>query len=215
MNELSIEVKKEMVVTEGNIFALKVIDAGTYKQAGEFVSLRKALKVKIKADLDPICEAANLAHKSATSYRKEQLDKLIPGDNYLNKQMTAWNIEQERLRKEEEDRLRRIAEAKAEEEQLQAAAEAEASGNTEEAEEIINEPIYVAPPVVEKSVPKVDGQAMTITWKWRLKNEAMIPRQYMKIDEVAINAAVRSLKDKTQIPGIEIYPESKMRGVRS
>ena len=89
------------------------------------------------------------------------------------------------------------------------------SGNSEEATEILNEPVYVAPPVVEKAVPKVEGQTMTTTWKWRVKNEHMIPRQYMKIDEVAVNAAVRSLKDKTQITGIEIYPESKMRGVRS
>lgn len=208
------EVTKGMVVTEEEILALKVVDNDSYLKAGHYVDLRKALKKEIKDKLDPICDATNKAHKKATAFRKEQLDKLIPADKYLDNQMTTWNVEQERLRKIEEDRLRREAEKKAEEQQLADAMEAEAQGADEEAEAILNEPVQVAPPIVEKTVPKVSGQTMTTTWRYKVTDQNKIPRQYMIPDEKALNALVKAQKDRTNIPGIEVFAENKMRGVR-
>ena len=215
MNELSEKVKKEMIVTEEAVFALKVVDEVTYVKAGEFVSLRKGLKAKIKSFFDPLCDKANQAHKALTAARKAELDKMAPGDQHLNKQMVDYNLAEEKKRKAEEDKLRREAEKKAEEELLAAALEAEESGDTEEAEEILKEPVFVPPPIVEKTVPKVAGQTISTTWKWRLKNINLVPRQYLKLDEIAINGVVRSLKGNAKIDGIEVYPESSMRGVRS
>ena len=215
MNELSQEVKAEMFVTDENIFALKVVDVKSYQKAGEFVTLRKGLKAKIEAFFNPLCDKANKTHKALTEARKAELDKMTPGDQHLNRQMVDYNLAEEKKRKAEEDRLRREAEKKAEEEQLAAALEAEESGDTEEAEEILEEPVFVPPPVVKAIVPKVAGQTMTTTWKWKTKDINKIPRQYLKVDEVAINGVVRSLKSNAKIEGIEVYPESSMRSVRS
>ncbi len=215
---MSEEIVKEMeheITTVGEqALALKVIDAKTYSEAGEIMVLHKNLEKKIKTYFKPLKEAAHKAWKTICNRENEEVAKLLPTIYYLNKELTTWNIEQEKLRRAEEDKLRREAEKKAEEEKLAAALEAEKAGAKEEAEEILNEPVYVAPPIVEKTVPKVSGQTMTTTWRWRLQDINKVPRQYLKPDEIALNAVVRALKGNAKIEGIEVYPESSMRGVR-
>ena len=36
---------------------------------------------------------------------------------------------------------------------------------------------------------------------------SQVPREYMKLDESAIGGVVRAMKDKTNIPGIRVYPD--------
>ena len=213
--ELTPDVKEEIVKVESDALALVITSNETYSNAGELLKLNKGLEKKIKSYFKPLKEHAHKAWKVICSAENTEVDKLQPAIKHLNGEMTKWNIEQEKIRKAEEDRLRREAEAQAEEERLQAAIEAEKSGNNEEAEEILEEPVYVPPPIVEKSVPKVDGQTMTTTWKWRLTSIEKVPRQYLTINETAVNGIVRALKDKANVPGITVYPEHKMRGVRS
>jgi nitrate reductase alpha subunit len=208
-------IKGEIVKAEEETLSLQVINPETYGKAGELLKLNKGLEKKIKEYFKPLKQAQDQAKKLLLDAEKEELNKLQPAINHLNKQMTAWNIEQEKIRKAEEDRLRREAEKKAEEEQLQAAIEAEKSGNNEEADAILEEPVFVPPPIVEKTVPKQAGLTMTTTWKWRVTNYDKIPRQFLQVNEVAINQTVRGLKENTKIPGIEVYPEQSMRGVRS
>jgi hypothetical protein len=62
--------------------------------------------------------------------------------------------------------------------------------------------------VIPKSVPKVAGISMRENWKFRIVNEKLIPREYLKVDDVKIGAIVRALKGATNIPGIEAYNES-------
>ena len=208
------ELKKELSAVDSEVLSLKVIDLQTYLKAGGMFNAIRAAEKRVRTKLDPLCKSADETHKGLTKWRAEELAKYAPLKAHINTEQTTWNLEQEKIRQAEEDRLRREAEAKEEEERLQAAIEAEKTGNQGEAEEILNEPVYVAPPVVEKTVPKVAGQAMTTTWKWRLKDINKVPRQYLQLNEVAVNAAVWSLKDQSNIPGIEPYPVSSMKGVR-
>lgn len=209
------KIENQITTTQEKALQIAVIDNDTYSQAGELLKLHKGLEKQIKAYFEPMKKKASDAHKEICAKENEELAKLVPTIQYLNKQMTSWNIEQERVRQAEEIRLRREAEKAEEERRLQAAIEAEAAGAKEEATAILDEPIYVPPPIVEKVVPKVSGQTMTTTWKWRLKNIDLVPRQYLTTDDIAINAVVRGMKNKTNIPGIEVYPDSNMRGVRS
>lgn len=213
-NQLSPEVKQEITEVSNEALELAVIDNDSYARAGELLVLNSGLKKKIEAFFKPLKQAQDKAKKVILDAEKAEIAKITPNIEHLNMNMTVWNLKQEKIRKAEEDRLRREAEAKAEEEQLQAAIEAEAQGNSNEAEEIMEEPVFVPPPVVEKSVPKVAGQTMSTNWKWKLKDINKLPRQYMIPDEVALNALVRAQKERTNIPGIEVYPENKMRGVR-
>ena len=76
-------------------------------------------------------------------------------------------------------------------------------------------PVQVAPVVVPKSVPKVSGMSIRDNWKFKITNEKLIPREYLKVDEVKIGQVVRALKSATNIPGVEVYNEGTVSGRRA
>jgi hypothetical protein len=126
-------------------------------------------------------------------------------------------IELERLeaeRKIEEARLLAAAEAaqvagdKQQAEDMVTAAIAATENARQEAAAINAEPVYVAPVVIPKTVPKMAGGPVYRTiWKFRIIDAAKIPRQYLIPDDVKIGQIVRALKKESNIPGIEPYEE--------
>lgn len=121
--------------------------------------------------------------------------------------MSAWQDEQERLRQEEENRQRIAAQKAAEEEALRQAEVAQAEGNTEEAEAIIQEPVYVAPVVVPKFTPKA-STPMRKQWTFRLLNSALVPRAYLMVNESALTKQAQSTHNSLQVPGVEFYQKN-------
>jgi len=211
---LSEETEHQIVEVANESLELVIVDNDSYSRAGELLVSHEALKKVIVAKFKTPKSKAHDSWKEIVAWEKEEIARLTPSITNLNKQMTAWVVEQEKLRKAEEARLLREAEKKAEEEQLAAAVEAEAQGDSEEAGAILEEPVFTPPPVVEKSVPKVSGQTMSTTWRYKITDLNKIPRQYMIPDEKALNALVKAQKERTNVPGIKAYPEHKMRGVR-
>jgi len=209
------EIEQEIVAVESIATALQVTDNTSYLQAGDILTGFKGLEKKIKEYFKPLKESAHKAWKVVCDRENQEIEKLQPGLKYLNLQMTTWNITQERIRKEKEEILRQEALKQEEEERLQAALQAEKEGNKAEAEAILEEPVFIPTPIVQKEVPKSEGLTMTTTWKWRIFKEILIPREYLCVDEIKINGVVRALKDKTNINGIEVYPEQSMRRVRT
>jgi hypothetical protein len=122
--------------------------------------------------------------------------------------MSAWDAEQERIRREEQRRLEEEARKAEEERLLAAAAAAWAAGNVEESEAIIAEPIVVTPIILAKETPKMEGGPVYRTiWKFEITDATLIPRQYLTPDEVKIGGVVRALKNQANIPGVRIYSE--------
>lgn len=124
-----VETKALSIVDQAK--AVKVTDSQTYTAAGMlWKSIGEMIK-EVKDTFDPICEAANKAHKAATAKRAQYLDPLTAAQRSVKSLMSAYDAEQERIRKAEEDRLRKIeeeriaAERKAEQERLEAERKAE------------------------------------------------------------------------------------------
>lgn len=84
--------------------------------------------------------------------------------NILSTRMVDWAEEQKRKEREEERKLQEIARKRAEEEALQQALEAEAAGEKEEAQKIIEEPVYIPPIKVVSEVPKSKESHIRETW---------------------------------------------------
>lgn len=166
-----VETKAVTIVDQAK--AVKVTDAASYQAAGSlYKSIGEMIK-EVKDTFDPICEAANKAHKAATAKRAKFLDPLQDAYRSVKGLMSAWDAEQERLRQEEQRRLEEIARKEAEErailDAIAAEEEARLNGATqEEAEEeaaaIIEQPVYVPPVVVPKAVPKVQGVSFRELW---------------------------------------------------
>lgn len=66
-------------------------------------------------------------------------------------------------------------------------------------------------PVTVDKVSAGEGRTTVQTWTFRVTNEALVPRQYLILNEKAIGAVITALKDKANIPGIEAVMETSVR----
>ncbi len=176
-----------------------------YTRAGEILLTIKEIRKKIENTFKPIKQKMDAAKKEVLDQEKAADKPLAEAEAWIKPLIAEYNSDQEKIRQAEEARLREEARKQEEERRLQEALAAEQSGNTEEAEAIISEPVIAPPVVVPKSVPKVAGIAMTKTWKFRITDANKIPRQYLMVDEQKIGQIVRAMKEQTHIPGIEVY----------
>lgn len=174
--------------------------------AGAFlVRLKRILKEIDETFNEPIA-SANKTHKDMLAAKKKHAEPLLQAERAVKGGIGKYQAEQRKLREDEEHRLRAKA-YKEEEDRCLADAEALASqGEPEAAEELISQPV-VAPPVVLPGPPKVAGVSTRTAWKWRETNFALVPKEYLILDERKINGVVRSMGKQTSIPGIEVYPE--------
>ena len=193
---------------------VKINTVEDYTRAGQILLTIKDIRKKIENTFKPIKQKMDAAKKEVLDQEKLADKPLAEAEAYIKPLIATYNAEQEKSRKAEEDRLRKIAEDEEKERRLKEAVAAEQSGNQEEAEVIIEAPVYVPPVVVPKAVPKVSGVSFTKQWKFRIVDEKQIPREYLKADEIKIGGVVRATKGSIQIPGIEIYSEDSVSAGR-
>lgn len=219
------EISKEVMTIPEQAHAILVRNPIMMAKANSLFLIIRGLRKKIDETFTPIIEKAHAAHKEAIAQKKKVEEPLVTAESWLNAQMTAYKLEQDRIRREEEERLRQIAireemeRRKAEEaRRIEEAALLEQAGAKDEAEQVMAEIIQetAAPVIIEtpvSTIPKIEmkGMAMVTYWHFRIKNEALIPRNLMMPNEKAIRKLVDALQDKANIPGIEIYPETKAR----
>lgn len=194
--------------------AITITTSDDYVRAGELLLVIKDIRKEIDATFDPIIKKAHETHKEAVAQKKKVDAPLVEAEGIIKPRIAAYMAEQERIRREEEARLREIARKEEEERRLLEAIAAEESGQKEEATAILEEPAYVAPVIVPKTTPKVQGISMQKRWTFRIVNPSLIPREYLTIDEQKIGAVVRALKDQASIPGVEVYAEDTIAAGR-
>ncbi|GAH27822.1 unnamed protein product, partial [marine sediment metagenome] len=96
----------------------------------------------------------------------------------------ARKIEEERLRKEEA--FKKALEAEKAGDEKKAAKELEKAEESEEEETMLSlEPKFKA------VMPETKGTSIRENWKFRVKNLKEVPREWLKLDEVKVGAAVR------------------------
>lgn len=244
-----VEAKALSIVDQARAVVVK--DSQTYTAAGMLWKSIGDMIKEVKDTFDPICEAANRAHKEATRKRAKFLDPLTAAQKSVKQIMAAYDAEQERIRKAEEDRLRKIEEdrlaeerrkeqerlealRKAEEDRLLAeAVAAEARGDKETAEALTNaavesneqikevaaaiaqEPVYVPPVVVPKSVPKMaGGPVYREVWAAEIVDIKALcmavatgkaSTECVTGNMVALNRMAVALKGTMNIPGVKAY----------
>jgi hypothetical protein len=177
----------------------------------------KDMMKEVAETFDPIIEKAHASHKEALAQKAKFYAPLEAAYKSVKGLMSKWDMYQEAIRLEEQRRLEEIAWKAAEEQALldAIAAEEDARRNgatkeeaAQEATNIINEPVYVAPVVIPKAVPKMAGGPVYRTiWKYRITDPAKLPRQFLIPDDVKIGQIVRAMKKEHNIPGVEAYEE--------
>lgn len=193
----ALEVARSWNITDDEQFAL--VDA-------HCAGLLK-LKKKVESDFAESKATTYAAWKAVVAQEKGHLDGIDEARRIDKQKMDAYLTVKEDERKAEEDRLAAIAKKQAEDEAIARAQAMEAAGQNEEAAAIIEAPVFVAPTIVPKTAPKA-STVMRKVWKYRVKDEAKVPREFLTLDDKKIGGVVRSMGAATNIPGIEAYSES-------
>ena len=118
-----VENKALDIVSQAN--AVQVTNSETYTAAGILWKSIGDMIKEVKDTFDPICDAAHKAHKAATEKRAKYLDPLTNAQKSVKSLMSAYDAEQERIRREEQRRLEEEARKQEEERLLQEALAAE------------------------------------------------------------------------------------------
>lgn len=199
------DVEIALVTAQG----LAVTDAPSYELAGrELLTLAQAER-KITLWFEPLKKAAHHAWKVLCDRERDVLAPLQREIARVKRERVVWKAEDDRRRRLEEQRLADELRRRAQEQATRQAAALEAQGKSQLAEAVLERAIVAPAPavVLPDETPKVAGISQRQVWKWRVVDESLVPREYLKLDDTKIGAYVRAMKSTGAIPGIEIYAE--------
>lgn len=198
--ETTLTLAKEYVIDGPEMYAIAADELRSIKgKAKDLDELRKSMT----RPLDD-------AKKRIMDFFNKPLTFLTEAESLIKRSMLTYDREQERKRKEEEERLR--AAARAEQERLEAEAreraeKMKAEGKTEEAIMEMESVPVVPLPSVQIEQPKVAGISRRQNWKARVIDPMKVPRQFLMVDEKALNAYAKATKGAVPVDGVEFYPE--------
>ncbi len=201
-----------------------VVTRQTKLDAEDLILALNDAEKRVREVLDPICDQAFKAHKTATSKRAELIKPIEDARKYLR--IECGRV-QRQLEEEAAAEARRKAEelAAADRARLQAEAEALADTDVEAAMDVLEQAdeVVAAPVSTVRVAPAVaSGLTYRDNWipQWVDANGrprdtpdlSLIPREYLKVDEVAIRKVVSAMKDRTTIRGVRAYNDRKPVG---
>lgn len=209
---------QEVTDLEFQAEALAVTTDEEYQQAAEFGKAIKQKAAVVTEFFKPMKDSAYQAHKAICDREKTMLAPLKNAEAIVKKTMGVYVTEQERKRREQEEALRRAAEAERER-LLKEAAEKEKAGDADGTEELLAEAVvmdeattFSAP---TRSAPKVAGVSTAKDWEIVEINERAVPVSVAgavirPVDKAAVMRLIRATKGQVQIPGIVYKEVAKM-----
>lgn len=205
------EERGAMESTLSNAQAIETVeDAATYLLAGEAILAIKKGKKAAEGRFEEVKAKSNKVHKGVTTTITDVLEGSDAEIKRLNGLRGGWDKAEKARRADEERRLQAIARKEAEDTQIAEAAELEAQGHHADAAAVMAEEPTAAPVVLQDTTPKVAGGSNRTVWKCRIKNDALVPREYLTPDMEKIGRVVRATKGSVQIAGVEAYPEDNL-----
>jgi hypothetical protein len=169
----------------------------------------KELDKQRKSITNPLDEAK----KNVMELFRKPIDLLKKAEDTIKRGMLNYTSEQERKAREEEERLRKLAEKQAEEERkrLEKRIErAENSGKEEKAEELKEQLEYVKPidvPVVAPNVEKPKGVSYRMKYTGDVVDFSKLPDSYKVVDQSKLNKVIQASGGSIEIPGVKIKSE--------
>lgn len=170
----------------------------------------KEISKKLDATRKGITVHLDNAKKAVMDLFRPASEKLEAAEKNVNSAILNYTAEQERIRRENEEKLRRQAAVEEEKKRkaLQERADkAEAKGKADKAAELRQqaEEVHVEAPVIASNVDKVEGLSFREDWKAKVISINAVPREYLVVDESRLNALARATKGSLVIPGVEFY----------
>ncbi len=208
-SEAALEIARDRKVTTPEMAIATAEDLKAVK------TLAKQLNEKRLAITRPLNDAlkeVNALFKPAKEWLKE-------AEGLLKNKLLDFQNEQERIAREAQAEA--DAEARKERERLERKAKlASAVGMSEKAEELREKAETQIAPAITSAAPKIAGVTRRETWKAEVTDKAALLKHIVevrpdllalvKIDQSALNAQARSLKDELNLPGVKVVKEASI-----
>lgn len=192
-----------------------------YESAGiYFLQLSKHLK-KAEEERKKIVDPINAGLKRVNQLFKNITDPLNKIKDSLEEKMGIFT-KSERKRLEDEKRAELEIQKKAHEDAAKKARLDAIETGSEAALQVAQNFTKQADKIdlnnVEVSQTVRFGKEGTLSerriWKWKVTNPILVPREFLAIDEKAINSFVKMNQDTRIIPGIEFYQETSFAALK-
>jgi hypothetical protein len=202
---------------------IAVTDRASYERAAQ---IRTAIGEKLKgieAQLEKPKSWAHGLHKWFCTLESAAKAPYLQLDAYEREELRVYKAEQDRLR---EVRERELAEQQRRQDESRAAAEAaahERAGDHAMAEAVMAEAIAAPAPVVSlpDTTKGVAGLSFTRRYLWKYFNGpatvkdtppavitralSLVPREFLMLDERKVSAYAKAMKGGAKVPGLEFY----------
>ena len=185
-------------------------------KAGYDLKTVKVLAKQLEDKRTSITKPLNQALREVNALFKPAKDWLKKAEGLIKGKMLEFQREQDRIARE----LQAKADEEARKERLKlkkAADLAAMAGMAERAEDLREEAEVQEAPVIVSTAPKLEGIATRKTWKAEVTDKLLFVKHVaekrndllglIKVDQSALNAQARSLKDGLDIPGIKAIIE--------
>jgi len=204
------EIRQEVAPVVAQAGALVVQTPEQYEGAAVFLKVVKGAQKKVTDFFGPIKAAAHAAWKKTTEGEAVLLKPLTDAEATIKRKMLTFAQVEEEKRQAEQRRLQAAADEAARKERERLEKEAAKLKTPELREARLEQAAMVAAPVVTVASvrPVVAGQSLRKTWKARVVNLAIVPREWLVVNEPALQAFARSTKGAVQIAGVEMYEET-------
>jgi hypothetical protein len=165
----------------------------------------------------PIKDFAYRLHRMICDREAAVLKPLNAFETTAKYQAQAFRRREEEQRREAEQRLADQARREEQERLTREAEQLESRGEHQLAQQVLEEAIHTPAPVfaIASSLEDVKGISYRSNWKWRpiggdtpqarARAAALVPREYLKLDEVKLNAYAKAHGASARIPGLEFY----------
>jgi hypothetical protein len=207
------ERKVAVVTAEG----ADVTDAMSFTRVGERLIDVSTHRKDVEAWFKPIKDWFYRAHRAVCEREAHVLKPLVTFETTAKNNAQGWQREQDRIRREEEQRIAEEA-RRQEQERLQREAELlEQRGEHAIAEQVMEQALHTPAPVIAltSTVPDVKGMSFRSNWKWRpiggdtpqarVRAVSLVPREFLCLDEKKLNAYAKAHGAGARIPGLEFY----------
>jgi hypothetical protein len=204
-------VEAEVLPVARQAQALVVRNSEEHLACVDYLKLNKAAQKRVHDVLDPIVEAAHSAHKAATALRNRILDPILAGERQAKQVDRDWQLAEEEKRLAEQRALQAKADAQAAAERARLEKDAAKLKTPElKAARMEQAAAIVAPVVhVERTVESA-GTTIKKTWKCRVVDAALVPREWMTVNQQALDAFARATKGAMPVAGCEMYEDSSI-----
>lgn len=212
------ELVSEVTAIELRAEAVVIKDDTDFQAAGEFGVLLKQKAGEVTDFFKPLKDAAYKAHKAVCDREKEMLTPLKNAEKVLKRTMGDYTLEQERKRQEQEEAMRRAAEAESQR-KLEEAARLEQEGKGADAEAALTDAEIMEGAgrmaFVPGGAPKAKGVSTSKDWEIVSVTDREVPlsingAELRPVDRAAVMRLIRASKGTINIPGIVYKEVAKM-----